>query len=230
VILPAAGSGRRFGAPENKIFAPLAGRAVFLRTCELFAARDDVRQMLLVVSAEDRARVEGEYGEALGAWGVQVVTGGAMRTDSVRAALARVDAAADLVAIHDAVRPCVAGEHLDAVFALAGETGAAMLASPVHATLKRVDADGVITGTVSREGLWEAQTPQVFARALIVDAYAQAREAFTDDAQLVEAMGRAVRVSPGDRRNVKITTPDDLALAEQVWSPTDPPAGRGTSR
>ena len=217
VILPAAGSGRRFGGAENKIFALLAGRAVFLRTCEVFAARGDVGQLLLVVSEADRPRVEGDYAAELARLNVEVVTGGAMRTDSVRRALKRVDARADLVAIHDAVRPCVSQRGLDAVFALALRERAAMLAYPVHATLKRVNERGEITQTVPREGLWEAQTPQVFERGLIIEAYAKAQQAFTDDAQLVEALGQPVHVALGDRRNVKITTPEDLAFAEEVW-------------
>ncbi|MFP4354361.1 MAG: 2-C-methyl-D-erythritol 4-phosphate cytidylyltransferase [Phycisphaerae bacterium] len=217
VILPAAGSGSRFGASANKIFQPLAGVPIFLRTCSRFAARADVSQLLLIVSAEDTERLQTEFAPQLAELGVQLVGGGPTRTDSVRNALAKVDAEADLVAVHDAVRPCVRSCDLDAVFAAAGRHGAAMLAWPEHATLKRVDADRIIRQTVDRSGLWQAQTPQVFRRDWLVEAYRAAQSSATDDAGLVEAIGHAVRIVQGDPRNLKITTPADLEIAQAVW-------------
>ncbi|MFP4105689.1 MAG: 2-C-methyl-D-erythritol 4-phosphate cytidylyltransferase [Phycisphaerae bacterium] len=216
VIVPAAGSGRRFGSDRNKIFQPLCGRAIFLKTLEVFAAREDVIQILLVVSAADQADIRDQFAADLATMNVEVVLGGAVRSQSVQNALARLDDAADLVAVHDAVRPCVAQPWLDAVFAKAAETGAAMLAYPVHGTLKRVE-DGVITDTVPRAGLWEAQTPQVFGREVILKAYDRDDiETVTDDAMLAEAIGQPVRVVAGDPRNIKITTPGDLELARAV--------------
>jgi 2-C-methyl-D-erythritol 4-phosphate cytidylyltransferase len=217
VIIPAAGSGTRFGALRNKIFEPLAGRAIFLRTLERFARRPDVVQVQLVVSAADHRDIEHRYGAELVELGAQLTIGGGHRGESVANALARVCDEATLVCVHDAVRPCASDERIDAVFAAAARSGAAMLAWPVHATLKRVGPGGVITETVSREGLWEAQTPQVFARELLVRAYAVGAEAATDDAQLVEAIGHSVLAIEGDPRNIKITTPADLALAEAIW-------------
>jgi 2-C-methyl-D-erythritol 4-phosphate cytidylyltransferase len=121
------------------------------------------------------------------------------------------------VAIHDAARPCLADPWIDAVFDAAQRDGAAILASPVQATLKRVDQKKRVAATIDRESLWEAQTPQVFRRDLIIDAYAKRdREAVTDDAQLVERLGHAVTVVPCSPLNLKITTRDDLKLAEQV--------------
>jgi 2-C-methyl-D-erythritol 4-phosphate cytidylyltransferase len=218
VILPAAGAGRRFGGPENKIFAPLCGRPVFLRTLEAFADRSDVIQRLMVVSEDDEDDLRRRFGRELEELGVTLVRGGARRSESVRNALDRVEAGAELIAVHDAVRPCVTRAWLDAVFYRAAETSAAMLACPVHGTLKRVDERGVITATVPRDGLWEAQTPQVFAAGVLRIAYAAGDlSAVTDDAGLVEAGGTDVHVVPCDPRNVKITTPADLAFAEAVW-------------
>ncbi len=217
VIVPAAGAGRRFGGTRNKIFERLGGgQAVFLRTLEAFANRPDVCSTTLVVSEADLQEVKDRYGANLGFMGVGVVAGGATRTDSVRAGLATVPEEADLVCVHDAVRPCVAQPWIDAVFAAAGDCGAAILACPLHGTLKRVGEGGAIEATVDRDRLWEAQTPQVFAREVLRAAYAAADGSATDDAGLVEAIGQGVRVVPGDPRNVKITTPADLAFAAAV--------------
>lgn len=217
VILPAAGSGSRFGGPRNKIFEPLAGRAVFLRTIELFVKRADVVQVQLVVSAADREAIQRDFGKELGGLGVGLVVGGSSRSESVANALAGVCEEASLVCVHDAVRPCLGQGRIDEVFAAAAQCGSAMLAWPVHATLKRVSDDAMVTETVGRKGLWEAQTPQVFDKALLRGAYAAGAAGATDDAQLVEAIGQRVRVVVGDPRNVKITMPADLAMAEALW-------------
>jgi 2-C-methyl-D-erythritol 4-phosphate cytidylyltransferase len=134
-------------------------------------------------------------------------------------ALAKIPADVEFVAVHDAVRPLCTHQQIDAVFAAAAKHGAAMLAVPLADTLKRVDADNRITATVPRGGLWCAQTPQVFRRDWLVDAYAKRGELtqpITDDAQLVEATGHPVFVVPGSATNFKITTKDDLELAEAV--------------
>jgi 2-C-methyl-D-erythritol 4-phosphate cytidylyltransferase len=132
----------------------------------------------------------------------------------VQKALERVPSDADFVAIHDAARPCIADEWIDRVFAAAVKTGAAMLAIPVNGTLKRVDKDHIIQETVSRENLWEAQTPQVFRRELLLKAYAnRGQEPATDDAQLVERVGQKVTVVPGSPINLKITSKEDLQIA-----------------
>lgn len=215
IILPAAGSGKRFGTESNKIFQPLAGRAIFLRTIDLFAGRDDVCQILLVASPADTSELSQRFGEELTALGAELVEGGARRSDSVRNALAKLDDGAELVCVHDAVRPCAAPERIDAVFHAAGESGTAILACPLHGTVKKVDPSGKIITTVDREGLWEAQTPQVFDRDLLVEAYALGGDA-TDDAEMVQRTGRQVTVIASDMNNIKITTQADLAFAEAV--------------
>ncbi len=218
VILPAAGQSRRFhDKAYKKPFAPLGGRAVWLHSAERFMNRPDVKQVIVVVAAEDRELFNMKFGANIAILGVQVVEGGEHRIDSVQRALERVKQEIEFVAIHDAARPCIADPWIDSVFEAARRDGAAILAAPVNATLKRVDQKKHITATVDRESLWEAQTPQVFRRELIIEAYAKrGRDAVTDDAQLVERLGHAVTVVPCSPLNLKITSRDDLKLAEQV--------------
>jgi 2-C-methyl-D-erythritol 4-phosphate cytidylyltransferase len=179
--------------------------------------RPDVKQLIVVVAAEDRELFDLKFGANIAILGVQVVEGGEHRADSVQRALERVKQEIEFIAIHDAARPCLADTWIDAVFDAARRDGAAILAAPVSATLKRVDQKKHITATVDRESLWEAQTPQVFRRELIIEAYAKrGRDAVTDDAQLVERLGHAVTVVPCSPLNLKITSRDDLKLAEQV--------------
>jgi len=219
VILPAAGKSSRFRAKEKKVFANLDGRAVWLRSAELFVNRKDVCQVVVVVAPEDQALFQQRYGAHLGLLGVQVAPGGAERFESVGNALALLSAEADFVAIHDAARPCLAPALIDDVFTGAAKTGAALLALPVSDTLKRSDAQGKVEATVPRQHLWLAQTPQVFRRDWLVAAHAQRGQLgrdVTDDAQLVEAAGHAVYLVTGSSANLKITTREDLSLAEAI--------------
>jgi 2-C-methyl-D-erythritol 4-phosphate cytidylyltransferase len=150
---------------------------------------------------------------------VQVAPGGAERFDSVANALALVREDCDLVAIHDAARPCLAPELIGTVFGAAAKTGAALLAVPVSDTVKQSDDQGRVQSTVSRKGLWLAQTPQVFRRDWLVDAYSRRASLgrdITDDAQLIEAAGHPVWLVTGSTGNIKITTREDLALAEAI--------------
>ena len=136
VIIPAAGASKRFARKGKKVFERLKGRPVFIRSVELFVNRDDVCQVRLVVAEEDLETVKTRYAASLGFMGVNLLTGGPERTDSVRNALDGVAEEADFVCVHDAVRPCVSELWIDEVFAAAGKTGAAILACPVHGTLK----------------------------------------------------------------------------------------------
>lgn len=218
VILPAAGRSSRFKDQHyKKPFAPLAGRAVWMYSAERFINRDDVIQTILAISPEDRETFNSKFGANAAILGVEVVEGGAERADTVAAALARVKPEADFVCVHDAARPCLVDVWVDRIFQAAESSGAAILALPVAGTLKRVGADHKIDETVSRKHLWEAQTPQVFRRQLLLDAYAK-RDGFpaTDEAQLVERLGQPVSVVTGSPINMKITTKEDLRLAEQA--------------
>jgi 2-C-methyl-D-erythritol 4-phosphate cytidylyltransferase len=217
VIIPAAGRSSRFGGREKKPFVLLDGRAIWLRSAEMFWKRSDVSKVYLVIAREDHEEFRARFGHLLAFANAEIVTGGAERFESVANALARLPDTVEYVATHDAVRPLVSSTAIDAVFLAAKQHGAAMLAIPVADTLKRVEPTANrIVGTVPRAGLWQAQTPQVFRRDLLVAAYAkhkEFRETITDDAQLVEAFGHAVYVVPGSVLNFKITTREDLDLA-----------------
>lgn len=218
VIIAAAGRSSRF-ADRNykKPFAPLADRAVWLHSAERFMNRKDVKQLIVVIAAEDREWFDVKFGANVAILGVTVVEGGTERADSVEKALDRVADDVDFVAIHDAARPCIADKWIDAVFEAAERSDAAILACRVSETLKRTDRNKQVVETVDRENLWVAQTPQVFCRKLLIDAYAQrGKEPATDEAQLVERLGHAVAVVPCPPLNLKITTRDDLKLAAQV--------------
>jgi len=219
IIIPAAGKSERFGGAEKKTMAKLDGRPVFLRTIEHFIRREDVCQTILVVAPEDIDTVKSSYGANLGFMGVQLVQGGARRSDSVAAALKTISDQAEFVAVHDAARPCVSIEWINAVFAEAQKTGAAILAAPVTGTLKKVSAQKVIEQTVPRADLYEAQTPQVFRKDVILKAYeklAEGGDDITDDSQLVERIGHPVSIVLSDASNLKITSRGDLTLAAAI--------------
>lgn len=218
VIIPAAGKAERFGGGEKKTFAKLDGRPVFIRTLEHFINRPDVCQTILAVSPEDADTMKSRYGPNLGFMGVKLVVGGEQRRDSVAAALAEVDDAAEYVAVHDAARPCVTAHMIDAVFAEAVKSGAAILATPITGTIKRVSEANVIEETSPRAGLFEAQTPQVFLKVMLIDAYAclPADAEVTDDAEVAERAGNTIAVVASDATNLKITTKSDMTLANAI--------------
>jgi 2-C-methyl-D-erythritol 4-phosphate cytidylyltransferase len=222
VILPAAGRSSRFGDPkQKKVYAEVDGRAVWLRAAEPFVNRDDVRQIILVIAPEDRELFERRFRANIAFLGITVIEGGAERSDSVARALEVVRPDCDYVAVHDAARPCVTAEQVDAVFAAAKVHGAALLAVPVWDTIKRVNAEKFTEETVARQGLYLAQTPQVFRTELLTKAYAHRSRlgpasSLTDDTQLVEALGHPCAVVESTLMNLKITTSADLRLASAL--------------
>ena len=231
VILAAAGQSSRFRDQHyKKPFAPLDNRAVWLHSAEKFLNRDDVKQLILIIAAEDREQFDSKFAANVAILGIEVVEGGAQRADSVQNALERVRDDVDFIAVHDAARPCLANEWIDAVFAAAEESGAAILGVPVAGTLKRVGKNQTINETVSRESLWEAQTPQVFRRQLLIDAFARRGTSQpTDEAQLVEQAGQPVTVVPGSPINFKITTKEDLRFAAHALKALPKPKILGPS-
>lgn len=218
VLLMAAGQSSRFKGEIKKPFADIDGRAVWMRAADLFVSRKDVVQTIMVIAADDEENVRRRYGPNLAFMNVQLTLGGSKRLDSVANGLAHVADDVELVAIHDAARPCATPKMIDEVFAAAEKHGAAILAAPVNDTLKRSKTDLVIEATVPREHLWMAQTPQVFRKHLILKAYAERNRlpAATDDAQLVEALGHPVVIVPSDLSNFKITAKSDIFLADAV--------------
>ncbi len=229
VILPAAGRSSRFRDQHyKKPFIQLGGRAVWLHSAERFLGRDDVAQVILVISPEDREDFHFKFGSNVAILGIDVVDGGAERADSVEAGLARVKPEIEFVCVHDAARPCLADQWINEIFQTAQKTDAAIMAIPINGTLKRVGKDKKIEETVARDQLWEAQTPQVFRRQLLLEAYAKRGDfQATDDAQLVERIGHPVTIVSGSPINMKITTKQDLRLAEQLLKALPKPKLRG---
>jgi 2-C-methyl-D-erythritol 4-phosphate cytidylyltransferase len=212
-VVVAAGRGERFGLAA-KALVPLAGRPMLAWTLDALDAAATVDDIVVVAGAHTREQIEALL--ATGTWAkpTVVVTGGARRQDSVAAGVAVVRADADVVLVHDAARPLATAAQFDACAARAAAAGAAILAAPVCDTLKRVEGD-LIAATVSREALWGAQTPQGFQRTALVEALtSSADRTVTDEAALFEARGWPVAIVPGDRANLKVTFPEDLALAE----------------
>jgi 2-C-methyl-D-erythritol 4-phosphate cytidylyltransferase len=230
VILPAAGKSSRFHDKRKKPFADLDGRAIWVRSAELFINREDVCQTIVVIAADDRDEFQRRFAPNLAFMGVEVVEGGAERCDSVAKALERVGDAADFVAIHDAVRPCLLKEDIDKVFAAAEKSGAAVLATRINDTIKRANDDGTVAETVARDKIWTVQTPQVFRRELLLKAYAnrsRAGKSITDDSQLVEATGTPVTLVSGPVTNIKVTTKQDVVLARAVLGAMPKPKVQG---
>jgi len=218
-IICAAGPGTRFGGKRKKQFLDVGGRAVFMRSIELFANRDDVKQILLGITPEDEEIVTIKWGANLSFFNVKTFFGGAERFDTVDKGLKLLKDDIDLVAIHDACRCCATDPLVAATIAKAAETGAAIPAAPVTATIKQVQ-DGTIIKTVERAGLYEAQTPQIFETALLRKAYESIgnldKATITDDSFLVEALGHKVAIVESDSSNIKITRPSDIAIAEAI--------------
>lgn len=229
VIIAAAGKSSRFRDKHyKKPFIPIANRAVWLHSVERFTNRSDVKQCILVISPEDREDFSTKFGANVAILGLEVVDGGKERADSVRHGLEKVRDDIDYVVIHDAARPCIADEWIDAVFAAGAKSGAAILASPITSTLKRVTRSKEIAETVPREDLWAAQTPQVFRKDWLLEAFAKYGSAeFTDESQLLEKAGRKVTIVPNSPINLKITTREDLRIAEQMLKVMPKPKNLG---
>ncbi len=211
-IVVAAGAGARFG--QAKQFAYLRGKPVLEWSLEVFQAHPRIDAVVLVLPGETVTRhYKSRYPKV-----VETVPGGERRQDSVWQGFRMLDPArAGIVLVHDGARPLVSPDLIDRVIAAAESSGAAVPVLPVEETLKTVDAGGRVTGTVDRETLARAQTPQGFRYDLLDKALRTARaERFygTDEAMLVERTGAPVAAIPGDTRNVKITTPVDLVFAE----------------
>jgi 2-C-methyl-D-erythritol 4-phosphate cytidylyltransferase len=220
VILAAAGRSTRFGdSKQKKIYAELEGRAVWLRALDPFLTHGEVEQIIVAIASEDRDLFDRRYHDKVAFLNLDVVEGGVERSDTVARALERVRPVCQFVAIHDAARPCLTEDLVSAVFSAAREHGAALPGIPVNDTLKRTADGRFTTETVPRRNLYMAQTPQVFRRDWLEEAYARrdrARAEVTDDTQLVEALGHRCAIVPGATLNLKLTTQEDLKLAGAI--------------
>jgi 2-C-methyl-D-erythritol 4-phosphate cytidylyltransferase len=227
LVVPAAGGGRRFGGDVPKQYSPLAGRSLIEWSLAPFLDDARCRGMVVALAADDR------WFEKLPLSRhprLATVAGGTERSDSVRLALQALtvaDAAgdtaiaADWVLVHDAARPCVSAAEIDALLDISPDDIGAVLAVPVADTLKRADGQGHVSQTEDRAALWRALTPQMFRLGLLRAALAAASEAGrvpTDESQAVEWLGHRPRLVHGSARNIKVTEPGDLALAEFLLS------------
>ncbi|MHC4292947.1 MAG: 2-C-methyl-D-erythritol 4-phosphate cytidylyltransferase [Planctomycetota bacterium] len=230
VIICAAGASSRFGGKRKKPFVDVGGRAVFLRSVEIFAERDDVKQILLGICPEDEEIVKVKWGANLSFFNVKTFFGGQERFETVKKGLELIKDDVDIIAVHDAVRCCLTGKWVDECFEQAAKTGAAILACPVSATIKDAKDNSIIK-TVDRTDLWEAQTPQVFKKDLLIKAYENLKnldkETISDDAQLLEAFGHEVSIVETDASNIKITKKSDLAIAEAIMKSRPKPKKEG---
>lgn len=215
VVVVAAGRGTRLGGGTAKQYLPIGGIPMVLRALRPFTAHPDVARIVLVLPPEDAAAPPAFLAGLVGA-GLLVVPGGVQRSDSVRAGLAALGPECSVVLVHDAARPFVERAVIDAVIAYARGGEGAVAAVPVSDTLKEAAPDDRtrVVRTVPREGLWRAQTPQGFPRAVLERAHAAGGTGATDDAALVERLGMPVRLVPDSPRNLKVTSGADLALAE----------------
>jgi 2-C-methyl-D-erythritol 4-phosphate cytidylyltransferase len=217
VILPAAGRSLRFGSQRSKLLHELAGLPVIRRSVAAFLDRADVAQV--VIACNDEPALAGALGPLASDRRLHVAPGGPSRAHSVLAALRVVEKSIDFVAVHDAARPLVSQELIDRTLTAAARYGAAVPALPVALTIRQATAPlpAQSRGTVPRHDLWAMQTPQIVRREHLLSAFNSCQlplEQITDDVQLIELAGGSAWLVDGEERNLKITTPLDLRIAE----------------
>jgi 2-C-methyl-D-erythritol 4-phosphate cytidylyltransferase len=220
-VVPAAGRGARFGSDVPKQYQAIAGKPMLLWTLEALAAHPRIGGLVVALAEPDQRwpQIENALSKTT-ATRVRTTTGGESRAASVLAALrATRDAVRDdeFVLVHDAARPCVAGEDITRLIDLAASAGGGLLAAPLRDTLKRADAGQRVAATEPRDARWRALTPQMFRYGELVAALEAARAAAfepTDEAMAMERAGHRPLLVEGSEGNIKVTTPDDLALAE----------------
>jgi 2-C-methyl-D-erythritol 4-phosphate cytidylyltransferase len=218
-IIVAAGSGVRLGSGAPKAFVKVGERAMLWYSLAAIGKVDSIEEVVVAVPQgfENAARAEATSAGVRAP--VKITPGGVERQDSVRIALGLTSAESELVVVHDAARPLATPQIFEECLAAAARAGGAIAAIPVSDTLKRVGDGNAIAATVARQGLWQAQTPQVFRRDALVEAHRRAVSdgvAATDDADLVERTGVRVEVVEVTTANIKITTPSDLAMVEAI--------------
>ncbi|MBK6748965.1 MAG: 2-C-methyl-D-erythritol 4-phosphate cytidylyltransferase [Acidobacteria bacterium] len=216
-IIVAAGSGSRFGSAIPKQFAVLCGKPVIIHTIERFEACDAIDEIVLVLSESgiEQFQISNFRSEIKKL--KKIVSGGASRTESVRNGLDAVDPSTEFVAVHDGARPLVTSREIARTVEKALESGASCLVAEVTDTIKKID-NGHIAGTVDRNSLRRALTPQAFRYDLLKRAFegADLNDSVTDECYLVEKLGIKISIVEGSSRNIKITKPDDLLFAESV--------------
>ncbi len=217
-IIPAGGQGTRMGGTVPKQFQALKGKPILHYTLRTLQESGLIDSLVLVVPKKEMENARADWLECPPIV-KQVVVGGEKRQDSVFNGYQSLPTDTDIVLVHDGVRPFLSREMIAQTIQAAGKFGAAITAIPVHDTLKQVDDSGLVQRTVEREGLWRVQTPQAFRYGLLGEAFLKAQaDSFygTDEAAVVEYLGREVRVVDGSEWNLKITRPEDLVLGESI--------------
>jgi len=211
-LIVAAGTSTRMGGID-KVFAPLDGEPLLAKVITVFQDCHSIDEIVLVLAKKSMEQGRTLIKERGWSKVVAVCSGGPRRQDSVKEGLRRL-VGCDWVIIHDGARPCLSADLIERGLIAAQKTGAAIAGVPVKDTIKIVSRRGFVQETPARQCLWAAQTPQVFRYDLITEAYRQANDEVTDDAALVEKLGHRVEVYMGSYHNIKVTTPEDLAVAE----------------
>jgi 2-C-methyl-D-erythritol 4-phosphate cytidylyltransferase len=219
-LVPAAGRGLRMGGAIAKQFLSLAGQPLIVHTLRMLHSSPVIEEIILAVPQPDRQYCLDHIVIPHGFTKVtKIVSGGQQRQDSVRHALTEVRTGTEIVLVHDAVRPFLTEEMIERVVDQARVHGAAIVALPMRDTVKQVTTEGFVERTVDRSRLWLAQTPQAFRRDWLEEAHSKARTNqthATDDAHLVELLGRPVMIVEGSGENIKVTTPEDLVVGEAI--------------
>ena len=214
-VIVAAGSSKRMGGVD-KVFTLLGEKPILARVIDTFHGCNLIDQIVVVLSRQNIEQCQQLVAEQGWTKVTDVCVGGKRRQDSVVAGLSRLSNC-HWVVIHDGARPLVTADLIERGLEAAAETGAAIAAVPVTDTIKVAGDDRLVKETSPRHNLWAVQTPQVFRSDIITRAYKQARGDVTDDASLVEQMDSGVKLYTGSYDNIKVTTPDDLLLAEVLW-------------
>ena len=214
-VIVAAGSSQRMGGVD-KVFALLGEKPVLGRVVAVFQGCNSIDQIVVVLNEQNLEKGKQLVAEQGWSKVTDVCPGGQWRQDSVVAGLSRLSHC-DWVVIHDGARPLLTEDLIREGLVAARETGAAVAAVPVTDTIKVAEGDRIVRQTPPRQNLWAVQTPQVFRINIITEAYQKATGEVTDDASLVEQLGYRVKLYPGSYQNIKVTTPDDLALAQVLW-------------
>jgi len=216
-IVASAGIGKRLRAKIRKPYLNLLGKPILVHTLQALSNSKDINSIIVVVNRLDKKRCEGIIKKYRIKKVKAVVVGGRYRYNSVRNGLKTLDKDTDIVVVHDAVRPFIDNDIIGRSVKCAKTFGGCVVGAPVISTVKEVDRKLKILSTPKRKQLWFAQTPQVFRKNLILKAYnlkGKGLFTLTDDAACVERLGIKVKMIMGSYRNIKITTPEDLAVAE----------------
>ncbi|MGB3364544.1 MAG: 2-C-methyl-D-erythritol 4-phosphate cytidylyltransferase [Thermodesulfobacteriota bacterium] len=223
VIITAGGLGKRFGEGIDKLpkqFIPLSNKPIIAHSIQAFESSDFIKEIILVVPDNWIEYTKAQIVDQFDIKKVsKVIAGGAQRQDSVRKGLSSLLTKPDIVAVHDGVRPFITVDIIEEVITEAANSGGAIAAIPATDTIKQSSSEHIIEKTVARNKIWFAQTPQAFKHEILLEAFEKASEEGylgTDEAELVERIGREVKLVLGSKNNMKITTPEDLELGELI--------------